>query len=127
MMQLFDSTAKLDMVPGYVNKITVNGESRKLDGWEMFEYKQIRGKLYSDCVPILLKEKWYNELDDEVKVEVLNAFKEFADKSTKKELHNDYNINSKAIERIIDKGYRMSDILDYLEDNSKKAKGKTNK
>jgi hypothetical protein len=129
MMQLFDSTASLDMVPGYVNKITVNGESRKLTGDEIFAYKTLRGEHYSEIIPLLTSAEWYNALEDDMKVEVLTKFKELVDADCKHMIVPEYMVNNKKIKAVIEGGFKsddvelylMSQLVNALAEDSKKA------
>ena len=115
MMQLFDSTAKLDMVPGYVNKITVNGESRKLTGNEIFAYKTLRGEHYSEIIPLLTSAEWYNALEDDMKVSVLTSFKELVDADCKHMIDTEYYPNNKRMISVIDGGFNADDVMTYLQ------------
>jgi hypothetical protein len=115
MMQLFDSTAKLDMVPGYVNKITVNGESRKLTGEEIFAYKTLRGEHYSEIIPLLTSAEWYNALEDDMKVEVLTSFKELTEADCKHMIDAEYYPNNKRMISVIDGGFNADDVMTYLQ------------
>lgn len=115
MMGLFESTAELSMVPGYVNKITVDGESKRLTNNEIFDYKQRRGEHYSAIVPELTSAEWYNALDDGMKVDVLTAFKELSDADCKHMIYSEYYPNDKRMKAVIDGGFDTEDVIVYLQ------------
>ncbi len=99
---------RTDFIPKYVTKIN----EHRLTHNEYYNFHVERGELYDAVIPHLNKQGWYRKCTAEQKAEILTAFKEAADKLTKKSfLPKGYSLNNKTLERIYNNGSHADDIV----------------